>query len=36
VSGWADLSAQNGFEIIAIVAEGGAHGLVSPLSEKML
>jgi hypothetical protein len=30
VSGWADLSAQNGFEIIAIGAEGGAHGGTRP------
>jgi hypothetical protein len=36
VSGWVDPSAQNGFEIIAIGAEGGAHGFVSALSEKML
>ena len=30
MSGWADLSAQNGFEIIAIGAEGGAHGGTRP------
>lgn len=32
MSGWVDLSAQNGFEIIAIGTEGGAHGGTRPVT----
>ena len=36
MSGWADLSAQNGFEIIAVGAEGGAHGGTRPATAAIL